>query len=111
MKTITTILSVIRYLPAVIAFIGKLREAFGSEKVQEAIQALNDFIGKIAPPAPTTDSTGTISANTEKEKQRRFGRLINRTRLAGRVTDREIQTICQQTGTIYNDNYDDQHIA
>ena len=83
-------------LPSAFALIGRIREAFGSDKVQEAIKAFNEFIDKIAPPTPTADSTGSIPANPEKEKRRRFFRLMNRTRVAGRISDREVAVICER---------------
>jgi len=83
-------------LPSAFALIGRIREAFGSDKVQEAIKALNEFIDKIAPPAPTADSTGNIPANPEREKRRRFFRFMNRTRLAGRISDGEVWVICER---------------
>ena len=83
-------------LPNALALIGKVREAFGSDKVQEAIKAFNEFIDKISPPAPTADSTGSIPANPEKEKRRRFFRFMNRTRMASRISDREVAVICER---------------
>ena len=82
------------YLPTVLPVILKFREAFGSDKVQEAFKALGEFVSKIAPPAPTADSTGTIPANTERERRWRFTRFMNRTRLAGDITDNEVRNIC-----------------
>ena len=99
--SIKGIVTAIRYLqvilaalPTTFALIGKIRAAFGSDKVQEALKALGKFIDQIAPPAPTTDSTGSTPANPEKEKRRRFTRFMNRTRLAGRVPENEVQNIC-----------------
>jgi len=83
-------------LPTALALIGKVREAFGSDKVQEAIKAFGEFIDKIAPPTPTADSTGSIPANPEKEKRRRFFRFMNRTRMAGHISDREVAVICER---------------
>jgi len=98
-----TTIKIIRYvqvaltaLPTALALISKIRAAFGSDKVQEAIKAFNEFIDKIAPPVPTTDSTGSIPANPEKEKRRRFFRFMNRTRMASRISDREVAVICER---------------
>jgi len=81
-------------LPRAVALIGKIREAFDSEKVKEAIQAFNEFIGGIAPPAPTADSTGTIPANPKQEKRRRFRRFMNRIRIAMCMSDTDEQNLC-----------------
>ena len=83
-------------LPNALALINKIRAAFGSDKVQEAIKAFNEFIDKITPPVPTTDSTGNIPANPKHEKRRRFLRFMNRTRLAGRIPEGEVLVICER---------------
>jgi hypothetical protein len=100
---ITTIMTVIRYLkaalvalPTALALIGKIRAAFGSEKVQEVMKALGEFIDKIAPPTPTTESTGSTPVNPEKEKRRRLFRLGHRLNVAGTITDNEAQEYCAQ---------------
>ena len=95
-KIIRNLLAILAAVPSALAMIGKIREAFGSDKVQEAIKAFNEFIDKIAPPAPTADSTGSTPANPEKEKRRRFFRFMNRTRMAGRISDREVAVICER---------------
>jgi len=81
-------------IPALFALIVKIRAAFGSDKVQEALKAIGVLIDKIAPPVPTADSTGSTPTNPEREKRRRFTRFMNRTRLAGQVPDNEVQNIC-----------------
>ena len=91
-----TIITIIRTLPIALAMINKIRVAFGSDKVQEAIKAFNEFIDKISPPAPTADSGGSIPANPEKEKRRRFFRFMSRTRMAGRISDSEVAVICER---------------
>jgi hypothetical protein len=113
---ITTIFAVFRYLqsalvamPTTLALIHKIRAAFGNEKVQEAIKALGEFIDKIAPPAPpapTAESAGKESTggrgqqhspvNPEKEKRRRLFRFGNRLKVAGMITDNEVQEYCAQ---------------
>jgi len=80
-------------LPAALALIGKIRAAFGSDKVQEAVKALNEFLDKIAPPAPSVDTTPAIP---EKEKRRRLFRFGNRLKVAGAITDNEAQEFCAQ---------------
>ena len=101
MMTIKGIVTVFRYLqailvafPATVTLIVKIRAAFGSDKVQEALKAIGEFIDKMAPPAPTTDSIDNTPVNPEKEKRRRFTRFINRTRLAGQVPENEVRNIC-----------------
>ena len=87
---------VLRYLPTLIAFMGRLQEVFGSEAVQELMKALNAFIDRVAPPAPTIDGTGTIPANLKKEQRRRIFRFRNRLEVAGIITDAEAQELCAQ---------------
>ena len=88
------------------AYINKIRAAFGNDKVQEAVKALNEFLDKIAPPVPTTDSIDTkptggrgqqhSPANPEREKRRRLFRFGNRLKIAGTITDNEAQEFCAQ---------------
>ena len=108
MKTLSTIWLIIRsspkamyyvslalyYLPTILPLVAKLREAFGSEQVQAVFKAWSEFIDRVAPPAPTADSAGEIPANREREKRWRFTRFMNRTRIAGQITDNEVQNIC-----------------
>jgi hypothetical protein len=82
-------------LPKIIALSKMVIELFGSKQFQEVLIALGVFFGKIAPPAPTADSAGTIPANNEQEKQRRFFRLRNRLDVAGIMTDREAINIAE----------------
>jgi len=110
---IATMITVIRYvkaalvaLPTVLVLINKIRAAFGNDKVQEAVKALNEFLDKIAPPVPTTDSTGTkptggrgqqhSPANPEREKRQRLFRFGNRLKIAGAITDNEMREYCVQ---------------
>ena len=85
---------VLRYLPAMIAFIGKLQEVFGSEAMQELMKALHAFINRIAPPIPAAD--GVIPVNTKQEKRRRLFQFRNRLEVAGILTDAEAQEFCAQ---------------
>lgn len=98
-------ITVIRYLqaifatfPAAFALIGKIRAAFGSDKVREAIKALGEFIDRIAPPAPREDgnpqTTDRSGEGGNSEKRRRFTRFMNRTRIAGKMAEYEVQDIC-----------------
>ena len=107
MKTVSFVLStfwavaqntpaILRHLPAALALIGKIRTVFGSETVQDLLKALNAFIDRIAPPAPTTNSTGTIQANPRQERRRRIFRFRNRLEVAGMMTDEETQQLCDQ---------------
>jgi hypothetical protein len=100
---ITTIFTVIRYLqvafvalPTALALINKIRSAFGSDKVQEALKAFNEFLDKICPPVPSADTTGTTPVIPEKEKRRRLFRFGNRLKVAGTITDIEAQEFCAQ---------------
>ena len=79
-------------LPQVFALIGKIREAFGSEKVQEAIKAFNDLIGN--PPVPATDSAGNKPVDIKEEKRRRWFRFRNRTTVAKTITDNDAWEFC-----------------
>ena len=97
---IATMITVIRYvkaalvaLPTALALINKIRAAFGNDKVQEAVKALNEFLDKIAPPSPSVDS---IPAIPEKEKRRRLFRFGNRLKIAGTISDNEAQEFCAQ---------------
>jgi hypothetical protein len=104
MKTtaiLTIIISVLRNAPAVLAalpsalaLINKIRAAFGSDKVQEALKALGEFLDKTAPPAPATDSAGSKPACIEEEKRRRWFRFRNRTTVAGTITDNDAWEFC-----------------
>ena len=85
---------VLRYLPTLIAFMGRLQEVFGSEAVQELMKALHAFINRIAPPTPATDKS--IPANTKQEKRRRLFQFRNRLEVAGMLTDAEAQELCAQ---------------
>ena len=82
------------YLPSVLTLFTKIREVFGSDSVQEVIKAWGEFIDKVAPPAPTMDSTGTIPADLKRERQRRLFRYLDRTKVAGTMTDGEVQIAC-----------------
>jgi len=101
--TIKGIITAFRYvqtalvaLPALFTLVVKIRAAFGSEAVQEALKALGGLIDKIAPSAPMTDGTGNTPANPEREKRRRFFRFRNRLEVAGIITDAEAQELCVQ---------------
>ena len=100
MKTFITIIRnlpmLLAALPSALAMISKIREAFGSDKVQEAIKAFNEFIDKIAPPVSKADSAGSVPVNPKKEQRRRFFRFMNRTRMACRLSDREVAVICER---------------
>jgi len=86
--------AILRHLPAAIALIGRIRAVFGSEAVQEFMKALDAFINRMAPPIPTTDSTGTIPANPKQEQRRRLFRFRNRLEVAGILTDTEARELC-----------------
>jgi uncharacterized membrane protein len=83
-------------IPQLLAIVGKIREAFGSDKVQEAIQAIAELFNSngIALPAPTTDSTGSVPANPKQERRRRFAWFRNRTRAMGCASSEETRAIC-----------------
>jgi len=123
MQTLTTVLSVlwmimrntptvIRTFPALIALLWKLREAFGSEAVQAAIKAFGEYIDRIAPPAPTADSAGSVPANLKREKRIRLIRFMNRIQLAGQIPENEVRELCAQNLIRpYVDYYDNQQTA
>jgi len=94
--------AILRHLPAAIVLIGRIRAVFGSEAVQEFMKALYAFINRIAPPVPTTDSTGTIPANPKQEQRRRLFRFRNRLEVAGILTDAETQELCARHSTNTN---------
>jgi len=86
--------AILRHLPAAFVLINKIRAVFGSEAVHELLKALQAFIDRVAPPAPTTDSTGDIQANPKREQRRRLFRFRDRLNIAGIITDSEAQEIC-----------------
>ena len=102
MKNFITIIQNLSMLlaafPNALALINKIREAFGSDKVQEAIKAFGEFIDKISPPSETADSRRQTAeeVNPKHEKRRRFFRFMSRTRMAGRISDREVAVICER---------------
>ena len=87
--TVRYLLVVLYYVPTAISLIRKFIAVFGSEEMKEAFSALKDFLGKIAPPAPTADSIGTVPANQKREYRRRLFRFANRLNLFGAITDYE----------------------
>jgi len=84
--------AILRHLPAAFVLIGKIREAFGSEAVQEALKAFQALIDKLSPPTPQADRD--IPAPPKQEKRRRLFRFRNRLEVAGAITDHEAETIC-----------------
>ena len=93
-KAVSYVSLILYYLPSVLALFTKIRAVFGSESVQEVIKAWGELIDKVAPPAPTADSTGTIPADLKREQRRRFFRFMDRTKVAGTMTDGEVQVAC-----------------
>ena len=97
MKEIVSLLwIVLRNLPLILQLIGRIREAFDPKKVSEALESLDELIGRIAPPAPTADSAGHKPANLEGEKRKRWLRFKNRINVAGIVSDTDAQAFCNQ---------------
>ena len=85
----------IRYLPKILALIGKIKEAFPADKVKEVFNMFIDMINNAASDTPQHDNTGNSIGDTEEEKQRRrFGRLRNRMDVASNITDSEAQEFC-----------------
>ena len=84
----------LRYLPSALSLLTKIRAVFGSESVQDVVRAWGEFIDKDAPPAPTTESTGTLPADLKREQRRRFFRFMDRTKVAGCMTDGEVRIAC-----------------
>jgi hypothetical protein len=94
-KNISSVLwTVLCNLPMILALIGKIREAFDSQKVSEVLGTLQELITKIAPPAPTADSTGETPANLEAEKQKRWLRFRDRIKVAKTINDKETYDFC-----------------
>ena len=101
MSTLSTLWTIIRccptvlyYLPTVISLITKIRELLGSEEIQTVFREISSLLGKVAPPAPTTDSTGTKPADIEEEKRQRRFRFRNRMQVARTMTDQEAHEFC-----------------
>ena len=86
--------AILRQFPAAFTLIGKIQAVFGSEAVQELLEALHVFIDRLSPPAPTTDDAGDIPANPKQEQRRRLFRFRDRLNVAGIITDAEAQEIC-----------------
>jgi hypothetical protein len=97
LKEIVSILwMVLRNLPLILQLIGRIREAFDPKKVSEALETLNELMGRIAPPAPAADSAGSDPANPEGDKRKRWLRFKNRIHVAGIVSDADAQELCNQ---------------
>jgi len=86
--------TILRHLPAALVLIGKIRDAFGSEAVQEALKAFQTLIDKFSPSTPPEDRV--IPANPNQEKRRKLFRFRNRLEIAGIITDAEAQELCAQ---------------
>ena len=108
MKTFSLVLSllwtvarctpaILRHLPAALVLIGKIRNAFGSEAVQEVLKAFQALIDKSSPPTPQADRVNP--AIPKREKRRRLFRFRNRLEVAGIISDTEAQELCAQHGT------------
>ena len=82
--------AILRHLPAALALIGKIRDAFGSAAVQEFLKALHAFIDQMSPPTPTVNG----GDNPKQEQRRRLFRFRNRLEVAGILTDTEAQELC-----------------
>ena len=95
MKTLSTLWTIFWNSPKLFAFIMQIVKFYGSEQFQEVLTAIGNLLRQLAPPAPTADSAGTIPANPEQEQRRRLLRLRDRLNIAGRITDRDVQTICE----------------
>jgi len=94
MITLSKLWTLFRHSPRILAILSLMIESFGSDEFKEVLEALGNFFRKIAPPAPTTDSTGTTPVNPEPEKRKWFLRLRRRLNIAGRITDMQEQDIC-----------------
>jgi len=95
MKTITTLWTLAKYLPAAMQLLTLIRETVGDERVQEIIRAVQELLGKVSPPPPTAESGGTVPAvPLGQEQQRRFLRFMNRTKVAGSLTDQQVYEVC-----------------
>jgi hypothetical protein len=94
--------AILKYLPAALVLISKIRDAFGSEAVQEFMKALYTFIDQISSSAPIAD--GDTPDHPKQEQQRRLFRFRNRLTLAGIITDAEAQELCALHGTGFSIN-------
>ena len=94
--------AILQHLPAALVLIGKIRDAFGSEAVQEALKALQALIDKLSPPTPQVDRVDPT--NPKQEKRRRLFRFRNRLEVAGILTDTEAQELCALHNTGSNTN-------
>ena len=87
----------LRHLPLLVRFFQKAVAAFGSEVVQEVIQAFCNLIDRTVPPTPQNRSAGTPVGNTDRATLReRFRLFRNRLRVACEMTDKEVQEYCDQ---------------
>lgn len=102
MKSVATLWTIIRYLPAVYTLIGKIREALGDEKVQDAIGAFVKLVESVSPPAPSVDSAGENPHTPPAEKRKRLFRLKDRLKLASGITDKEVDEFACQRGYYRN---------
>jgi len=76
-------------LPQIIALIGKIRQAFGSSKTQDAISAFAELVDRIA-------ASDSASTDSRRANRRRFCRFMNRTRVAGQMPEYEVRDICDK---------------
>jgi hypothetical protein len=94
MKTtsfVSVLFCVLRHLPLILNLIGRIREAFNSEKVPEVIKAFQELITTIT---PATGSAGETPANPAGERTRRWRRLKTRLDVASAISDTEAQEFC-----------------
>jgi len=102
-RSIPTLLAV---LPTILSIIGQARAVFGSDKMQDFLQALRALLhsfsdGDNAPPPrfwidryrrPVHPSTRR--ERRQRNRERRFNDFRNRMRLFGRLPESEVQHLC-----------------
>jgi len=94
MKTVSVLWMIFMHWRQLQPVLEKIMDAAGSDKVQVALQAIGEFFTKTVPPAPTADSIGNISVTPERERRWRLGRVIDRLRVAGTMTESEVRMAC-----------------
>ena len=84
----------LRYLPLLVRFVQKVVAAFGSEVVQEVIQAFCTMIDRFAPPTGVVP-VGDAGRATLRQRLQQFR---NRVRVFCCMTDKEAQEYCDLIG-------------
>jgi len=97
---ISNIWTLLALLPGIFAIVDKAKALFGSDKMQEFLQAVRNLLdsGDASPATPTVDREREIPSlqkmRQRQEQRRRFGGFMNRTRLFGRMPQSEVGELC-----------------